>query len=60
MTVSGWLFDAYPVNDKMVFWIKQEKESAVTIRLEDDVWTHSIKTILNSVLFNNIQFGQTL
>jgi hypothetical protein len=60
MTVSAWLFDAYPLNDKMVFWIKQEKESAVTIRLEDDVWTHSIKTILNSVLFNNIQFGQTL
>ena len=50
-TVSGWFFDAYPLNDKMVFWIKQEKESAVTIRLEDDVWTHSIKTILNSVLF---------
>jgi DNA polymerase elongation subunit (family B) len=57
MTVSGWLFDAYPVNDKMVFWINQEKESAVTIRLEDDVWTHSIyaasddKTILSSILF---------
>ena len=56
-TVSGWLFDAYPLNDKMVFWIKQEKESAATIRLEDDVWTHSIyaasddKTILNSILF---------
>ena len=42
MTVSGWLFDAYPLNDKMVFWIKQEKENAATIRLEDDVWTHSI------------------
>src|SRR5215467_8227973 len=57
MTVSGWLFDAYPLNDKMVFWIKQEKESAATIRLEDDVWTHTIyaasddKTILNSILF---------
>ena len=55
--VSGWLFDAYPLNDKMVFWIKQEKESAATIRLEDDIWTHSIyvasddKTILNSILF---------
>src|SRR5215469_10327355 len=40
----------------MVFWIKQEKESAATIRLEDDIWTHSIyaasddKTILNSIL----------
>ncbi|MFZ0514876.1 MAG: hypothetical protein WAM14_24955 [Candidatus Nitrosopolaris sp.] len=50
--VSGWLFDAYPLNDKMVFWIKQEKDSAATIRIEDDIWTHSIyaasddKTIL--------------
>src|SRR5215469_10908705 len=41
----------------MVFWIKQEKESAATIRLEDDIWTHTIyaasddKTILNSILF---------
>ena len=41
----------------MVFWIKQEKDSAATIRLEDDIWTHSIyaasddKTILNSILF---------
>jgi len=57
MTESGWLFDAYPLNDKMVFWIKQEKENAATIRLEDDVWTHSIyaasddKTLLNSILF---------
>jgi DNA polymerase, archaea type len=39
----------------MVFWIKQEKASAA-IRLEDDIWTHSIyaasddKTILNSIL----------
>ncbi|MFY9870175.1 MAG: DNA polymerase domain-containing protein [Candidatus Nitrosopolaris sp.] len=55
--VSGWLFDAYPLNDKMVFWIKQEKDSATTIRIEDDIWTHSIyaasddKTILNSILF---------
>jgi len=22
--ISGWLFDAYAKNDKMVFWIKQE------------------------------------
>lgn len=39
----------------MVFWIKQEKTS-VAIRLEDDIWTHSIyaasddKIILNSIL----------
>jgi DNA polymerase elongation subunit (family B) len=37
--VSGWLFDAYPLNDKMVFWIKDE--SGNSIRLEDS-WTPSI------------------
>ena len=53
--ISGWLFDAYPLYDKMVFWIKQEKNNA-TIRLEDN-WTHSIyaasddKTALNSILY---------
>jgi len=52
--VSGCLFDAYPLNGKMVFWIKQENHT--TIRLEDDNWTHSVyaasddKTILNSIL----------
>jgi DNA polymerase, archaea type len=57
-TVSGWLFDTYPLNDKMVFWIKQEgKNSATTIRLEDDSWAHSIyaasddKISLNSILY---------
>ena len=39
MTVSGWLFDAYPSKDKMVFWIKTPNGSC--IRLEDN-WTHSI------------------
>src|SRR5689334_18624995 len=53
--ISGWLFDAYPLYDKMVFWIKQENNNA-TIRLEDN-WTHSIyaasddKTALNSILY---------
>jgi len=52
--VSGWLFDAYPLYDKMIFWIKQKNHT--TIRLEDDSWTHSIyaasdnKTILNTIL----------
>jgi len=57
-SVSGWLFDAYPLNDKMVFWVKQEgKNSATTVRLEDYSWTHSIyaasedKTSLNSILY---------
>jgi len=39
LTVSGWLFDAYPMNDKMVVWLKTE--DGRTIRLEDD-WTCSI------------------
>ena len=39
-TLSGWLFDAYPQGDKMVFWIKQEKDGR-TVRLEDN-WSHSI------------------
>jgi len=37
---SGWLFDAYPLEDKMVFWIKQRNGN--TIRLEDSSWSHSI------------------
>lgn len=36
---SGWLFDAYAKNDKMVFWIRQTNGD--TIRLEDD-WSHPI------------------
>ena len=39
MTVSGWLFDAYPVKDRMVVWIKTEDGRAV--RLEDK-WSHFI------------------
>jgi DNA polymerase-2 len=37
--MKGWLFDAYPSADKMVFWLKQEDGRCV--RLEDE-WTHSI------------------
>ncbi|TLY05036.1 MAG: hypothetical protein E6K92_02190 [Thaumarchaeota archaeon] len=39
MTISGWLFDAYPLNGKMVFWIKDE--GGRSFRLEDN-WTPSI------------------
>ena len=39
MTVSGWLFDAYPSNGKMVLWIKEENGD--TTRMEDS-WTPSI------------------
>lgn len=39
MVVSGRLFDAYPLNGKMVFWIKDENGN--NVRLED-AWTPSI------------------
>jgi hypothetical protein len=38
--ISGWLFDAYPLDNKMVLWIKQEDGN--TIRLQDSRWGHSI------------------
>jgi DNA polymerase, archaea type len=53
-TITGWLFDAYPQGDRMVFWIKQEEDGRA-IRLEDR-WSHSIyvasdsKQDLDSVL----------
>jgi hypothetical protein len=37
---SGWLFDAYSLDNKMIFWIKQENGN--TLRLEDSSWSHSI------------------
>jgi DNA polymerase, archaea type len=37
--MKGWLLDAYPLDGKMVVWLKQESGKAV--RLEDS-WTHSI------------------
>jgi DNA polymerase, archaea type len=41
--ISGWLFDAYPLDNKMIFWIKQENGN--TIRLEDNSWSHSIYVV---------------
>src|ERR687885_2292065 len=38
--ISSWLFDIYPLDNEMVFWIKQEDGS--TIRLEDNSWGHSV------------------
>ena len=38
--ISGWLFDVYPHDNKIVFWIKQENGN--TIRLEDSRWSHTI------------------
>jgi DNA polymerase I len=37
--VSGWLFDAYSKNNKMVLWIRQNDGN--TIKLEDE-WSHPI------------------
>src|SRR5437867_1950241 len=51
--ISGCLFDAYPLSDKMVFWIKQN--NGKTTRIIDD-WTHSIyvasdsKSTLKSII----------
>jgi DNA polymerase, archaea type len=48
--IYGWLFDIYPLADKMIFWIKQKKKndasSSYTVRLEDN-WTHSIYVAAN-------------
>ena len=43
--ISGWLFDAYPLDNKMIFWIKQENGN--TVRLEDNIWSHSIYVVLS-------------
>ena len=39
--ISGWLFDAYVLNGKMIFWIKKDN-SSTTIRVEDNRWNHKI------------------
>ena len=54
--VTGWLLDVYPVQDRMVLWIKQNNNNSI-LRLEDN-WTHSIyvaadnKADLESILFS--------
>lgn len=40
---SGWIFDAYPLDDKLIIWIKNGK----TVRLEQD-WMPSIYVGCNS------------
>jgi DNA polymerase, archaea type len=55
--ISGWLFDAYALNGRMIFWIKKDN-SSTTIRLEDKSWNHKIyvaseKSLLKSVIENN-------
>lgn len=50
--LSGWLFDAYAKNDKMVFWIRQDNGD--TIRLEDE-WSHPIYVATdNNSLFEEV------
>src|SRR5438093_2059067 len=54
---SGWLFDAYAKEDKMVFWLRQN--NGKTIRLEDK-WSHPIyvssddKSMFRDILENDI------
>src|SRR5919197_1216561 len=43
---SGWLFDVYPLDNKMIFWIKQENGDI--IRLEDSSWSRSIFVVSDS------------
>jgi len=55
--ISGWLFDAYPLNGNMIFWIKKAN-SATTIRVEDKRWNHKIYVasdmfLLKSLIENN-------
>lgn len=53
---SGCLFDAYPLKDKMILWIKQDNK---TIRLSDN-WTHSIYVASNDeALLKSIINGKT-
>ena len=51
--VSGWLFDAYAKNDKMVFWVRQNNGSM--IRLED-IWSHPIYVATD----DNLSFDEIL
>jgi hypothetical protein len=35
--ITGWLFDIYPLQDKMIFWIKQNNNNNI-LRMKDS-WT---------------------
>jgi hypothetical protein len=55
--IIGWLLDVYPIQDKMVLWIKQNDDDNSILRMEDN-WTHSIfvagdnEAELKSLLFS--------
>jgi DNA polymerase-2 len=57
LTVTGWLFDAYPQQGSMNCWIRQQ--GGRTVKLEDRSWTPSIyaaaddKADLNIILDDN-------
>jgi DNA polymerase, archaea type len=38
---EGWIFDAYPLADKMVIWIKEKNRNKI-IRLQDSNWKYSV------------------
>src|SRR5919197_1728511 len=47
MMITGWLFDVYPLGNKMVIWIKQKNGSSSSsgnsiVRLEDTNWNYSL------------------
>jgi len=58
--ISGWLFDAYAKNDKMVFWIKHK--DGKTTRLEHE-WYHPIylaaddKSLFKTIVENKTVSG---
>jgi DNA polymerase I len=57
---SGWVFDIYPLNNKMIIWIKQENGN--TVRLEDKGWSHSIYVVPDSYtdLLKSIQKDESI
>ena len=57
MVIKGWLFDAYPLDNRMVFWIKQENGN--TIRLEDNCWSHSIY-VASNYINNKSELGKLI
>jgi DNA polymerase elongation subunit (family B) len=41
IVTTGYILDIYPLNDRMVIWIREERNSSI-IRIEDKEWSHSI------------------
>lgn len=39
--IEGWIFDAYPLADKMVIWIKEKSQNKI-VRLQDSNWKYSV------------------